>query len=731
MPVLFTVPLTGRTLKNPSLARLTRCLTQRSSEDFSTAYHNVRNCLESVSTLHNLDADAHLNLFNSTCADIMNSIAPLRYKNHKPVPVPWHTDTTRTLRRVCRQAERQWKKDHLQVSYEIMKNAYKVFQKAAKSAKCKHFSELISNNCHKPQVLFATINSVLNPSVHPILEPSTALCDNFAKLFVDKITLLRSQLSNSVYTHDVPLCSSIWSEFESIDLDTCNEIVGHLKPTICPQDIIPPSFLRQIMDTVGPGLLLLINKCLSTGSFPNSLKVAVVTPYLKKTNLDPSTLSNYRPISNLPFISKILERVVLIQLQSYLSANSLHETFQSGFKALHSTESALLRVSSDIFTETDSGKSMALVLLDLSSAFDLVDHEVLLRRLETSVGFRGVVLQWFRSYLNNRCFSVRIGHQSSTSVPLNCGVPQGSILGPILFILYLLPLASIFNKYEVSFHLYADDTQVYFPLKHNDKNGLQPLFACLSDLKLWLSSNFLNLNENKTEIIIFGPKENCVFDVERGSLAPYETHCARNLGFLFDHNLKFEKQISAVVKSCFFQLRQLSKVKPFLTQSNLQIVIHAFVTSRLDYCNSLYFGLSQSSLSRLQLVQNAAARLLTGTRKYESITPILFKLHWLPVKFRIDFKILLFVYKALNNLAPQYLTDLLCPYTPSRTLRSSDHCLLIVPRSRLKKRGDRAFAAAGPKLWNSLPLYIRLAPSVSIFKSSLKTFLFSLAFHAY
>lgn len=150
-------------------------------------------------------------------------------------------------------------------------------------------------------------------------------------------------------------------------------------------------------------------------------------------------------------------------------------------------------------------------------------------------------------------------------------------------------------------------------------------------------------------------------------------------------------------------------------------------------CTSSQVKFIYIALFIIQIVSklNAAARLLTGTRKYESITPILFKLHWLPVKFRIDFKILLFVYKALNNLAPQYLTDLLCPYTPSRTLRSSDHCLLIVPRSRLKKRGDRAFAAAGPKLWNSLPLYIRLAPSVSIFKSSLKTFLFSLAFHAY
>jgi len=123
LSVLFTVPLTGRTLKNPSLARLTRCLNQCSSEDFTTAYHDVRNSLESNSTLHNLDADAHLNLFNSTCSAIMNSIAPLKFKNHKPAPVPWHTDTTRTLRRVSGQAERQWKKDHLQVSYEILRNS--------------------------------------------------------------------------------------------------------------------------------------------------------------------------------------------------------------------------------------------------------------------------------------------------------------------------------------------------------------------------------------------------------------------------------------------------------------------------------------------------------------------------------------------------------------------------------------------------------------------------------
>ncbi len=506
-------------------------------------------------------------------------------------------------------------------------------------------------------------------------------------------------------------------------------MIGKLKPSFCSSDIIHPRFLKLIINSIGPGLVSLINKCLQTGSVPTNLKVATVTPLLKKPSLDSSVLKKIRPISVLPFISKVLEKIVLNQLQSFLSSNCIYEVFQSGFKSAHSTESALLRVLNYIYLSTDSGDYVVLILLDLSAAFDTVDHTLLLSRLESWVGLKDNVLKWFQSYLFDRKFLVKLGNFTSSPAPLTCGLPQGSILASSLFSLYMLPLGSILRKHGVSFHFYADDTQIYLPIKRNSSTAITSLLQCLEEVKSWLVQTFLFLNEDKTEVIVFGPNENsqCI-SPELESLSVFRSSRVRNLGVLVDQHLKFDKHISSVIGSSFYQLRLLSKIKHFLTPKTLEIAVHAFVTSRLDYCNSLYCGISKCQIAHLQLVQNAAARLLLKCRKYEHITPVLKSLHWLPVCQRIDFKILLFVYKSLHNLAPVYLSELLHLYTPSRSLRSRDQALLVVPRVRLKRRGERAFAVAGPRLWNALPLEIRMAPSLSVFKSLLKTYLFSLVY---
>ncbi len=218
-----------------------------------------------------------------------------------------------------------------------------------------------------------------------------------------------------------------------------------------------------------------------------------------------------------------------------------------------------------------------------------------------------------------------IGQFSSSSVYLPYGVPQGSILGLLLFNLYMLPLGNIIRKYKISFHFYADDSQLYVPLK--SRHSLQPLIRTLKSGWRIIS-----------KVIIFGPskiRNSIVSNLD--SLTPYVTSHARNLGVIFYSELCLEKQISSVVKNSYYQLRIISRLKSTLSFQDLEKVIHAFITSRLDYCNSLYLGLPKSLLARLQMVQNAAARLLTGAKKHDHITPILTSLHWLPVSFRIQF----------------------------------------------------------------------------------------------
>uniref|UniRef100_A0A3B3S2Z9 Reverse transcriptase domain-containing protein n=1 Tax=Paramormyrops kingsleyae TaxID=1676925 RepID=A0A3B3S2Z9_9TELE len=323
-----------------------------------------------------------------------------------------------------------------------------------------------------------------------------------------------------------------------------------------------------------------------------------------------------------------------------------------------------------------------------------------------------------------------IGDMFSSSAPLTSGVPQGSILGPVLFSLYMLPLGSIISKHNVSFHLYADDLQIYLPIVPNSSEALKSIHSCLCDIKLWLSQNCLCVNEGKTECIMFGTQNSSSFiTADLDFPVPYLSQAVKNLGVSLDSSLNFQTHIDSVVRIGFFHLRLLAKVKPFLNQSDLEKAIHAFISSQLDYCNALYVGITQARLHRLQLVQNAAARMLTNNRKNYHITPILCSLHWLPVRFRIQFKLLMFVFNAINGLAPSYLCETISFYHQGRALRSANQNLLVVPRSRSKQWGDRSFAVAGPKLWNTIPPELRKITDLPLFKAQLKTHLFKMAFN--
>ena len=337
-------------------------------------------------------------------------------------------------------------------------------------------------------------------------------------------------------------------------------------------------------------------------------------------------------------------------------------------------------------------------------------------------------MSWFSSYLSDRSFFVSLDGFESDGHDISSGILQGSILGPLLFSLYILPLGELITTHGVNFHFYADDTQLYLSVAPDDPSALDPLLSCLSSIKCWMSNNFLKLNEDKTEVLIIGSSDQRELMSHRlGSLAKGSTS-VKNLGVIIDADLNFNTHINNVTKIAFFHLRNIARIRAYLSLDDAKTLIHAFVFSRLDYCNALLSGLPKKTTDRLQLVQNAAARVLTRTRMRAHITPVLASLHWLPVVFRIDFKILLLVYKALNDLAPSYLRDCLDKYVPGRPLRSSSADLLTVPTMSYVKYGKTAFCFYGPTAWNKLPIHIRQAASVDIFKAQLKTYLYTCAF---
>ncbi len=273
-------------------------------------------------------------------------------------------------------------------------------------------------------------------------------------------------------------------------------------PTTCPLDPIPSHLLQAISPTLLPALTHIINTSLLTGIFPTAFKQARVTPLLKIPTLNTSLLENYRPVSLLPFIAKTLERVVFNQVSLFLSQNNKLDAKQSGFRSGHSTETALLSVTEALRIAKADSKSSVLILLDLSAAFDTVNHQILLSTL-SSLDITGIPLCWFESYLTGRSFKVAWGREVSKAHKLVTGVPQGSVLGPLLFSTYTTSLAPIIQAHGFSYHFYADDTQLYLSFRPDDPTVAAGISGCLADISAWMKEHHLQLNLAKTELLVF------------------------------------------------------------------------------------------------------------------------------------------------------------------------------------------------------------------------------------
>ena len=364
-------------------------------------------------------------------------------------------------------------------------------------------------------------------------------------------------------------------------------------------------------------------------------------------------------MSNLSFISKLLEKAALVQLMEHCCCNDLLPDYQSAYREGYSSETAPVKIFNDILWKMEKQKVTALVVIDLSAVFDTVDHDILLDVLTMHFGIEGVALSWFKSYLRLGKFKVNVGSEYSPIKDVMCSVPQGSCLGPVLYLIYANTIANIIPE-NLHIYGYADDhaLSTLFKLGHQDeREGNQKLQGICLAVKDWMDSNRLKMNASKTEHTYFGSSHqltrcgNKSLDVN-GELVE-RTEVINYLGAYMDEQLNKQKHITEMSrKLCIDGQYRLKKMRKFLTDEAAETIDVGIVMFHLDYSNAILIGLPKQEISRLQRVQVLAAKDVLGRKANESCKRCLKQLHWLPIHLRIENKVLTLVFKALKGTAP-------------------------------------------------------------------------------
>ena len=361
-------------------------------------------------------------------------------------------------------------------------------------------------------------------------------------------------------------------------------------------DPILTALLKHILPSMVALISDIINTSLRDGIVPESFKRALVKPLLKTPGLE-LLEKNYRPVSNLSYIIKLVECVMAAQLVTHIERHGMMEAHQSAYRSSHSTETALLKVKTDIIQALDNQEVACLILLDLSVAFDTIDHDILLNRLKSRFAVTGVVLKWLVSYLKDRSQVVEIGvplseGNRSEFAKIRLGIPQGSVLGPILFTIYTVPIGNICRKHQAAFHLYADDTKIYLSFRPSIPSSKHECIArikkCIDEIGIWMTQNLLKLNNDKTEFILMGTQQqlskldNTSLHIGSDTIKP--TDHVRNLGFIMDSLLKNGSHINKITSSSYCKLCDIARIRPSLDSKTAQLIVQALVLTNIDYC---------------------------------------------------------------------------------------------------------------------------------------------------
>jgi len=687
------------------------------------------------------DLDELVETYDRSLKTLLDKHAPEKTKRVTIRPkLVWYDTKLNKLKRIKRNLERKWKQSRSRENWKAFTQARNEYAHALGKAKTIYIKDEVDKCANDSKKMYKLINDMTggnkeNPM--PDDQSDSKLANNFADYFEEKIDKIRKELDTFDKYEPDDTCNSNLNNFAIMSEEQIKEIINKSKAKNCELDPIATKIIKEYIDILIPFITKIVNLSLQTGNFTDGWKLAIVKPLLKKVGLELLN-KNYRPVSNLSFLSKIVEKASLKQLNEYVQENELQPDYQSAYREFYSTETVLIKLTNDILNNMDKQRVTLMAAIDLSAAFDTVDHEILLSVLEKKFGIHGIALQWYKSYLSNRKMKVSINGKYSSDRKLNYSVPQGSCAGPVLYNAYASTMQEIIKKFEeIDVSGYADDhalkTEIKVGTESNEIQRVEKMEEGLNDIDTWMKQNRLKMNGEKTEVIYFGTKPQLKkLTTNRLKVGDQTVDAIEGIGYLggdLDNNMTMKSFIAKKCRIASYNLYNIAKLRKYLTRDTCSTLMQTLVISHLDYANAILVNLSKKSLQPLQRIQNMAAKITLLRSRDESATEARKELHWLPIEKRIQYKVCLTVHKCRKNEAPKYLQNLLSEKKDTgHSTRQSNEELLEIPKTNKSTFADRSFSVAGPKLYNDLPTNTKEAPSTETFKKRLKTHLFIQAY---
>lgn len=668
----------------------------------------------------------------TTVADVH---APVRIRRVRNKRSPWLSTYIRELIVKRNKLKKQAILNNSPESWIEFKKFRNFVNNEIRQAKENYYHSQIQENAGNAKAIWKTINQLMhrkktsNTSINEIkidgksfTEPAD-LCEILNDHFINIGPNLTSTISESEHSFESYLTSAT-SAFclkptsENVVLNLLKRLPIHKATGL---DNISSRLLKESASVISNSLTLIINKSFESGIFPSYWKIGKVFSLFKSG--DTTNRQNYRPISILPAISKVCERIVYDQLYDYLSKNNLLNKYQSGFRSLHSTVTALLDATNEWYLNIDKGHLNLITFLDLAKAFDTVSHDILLKKLKF-YGIYGTTLDWFTSYLSNRKQCCLVEGCISKFQKIQCGVPQGSILGPLLFLLFINDLPTCLQYTNA--RMYADDTS----LSASSKSTTELLTKTKCDLRNvnnWLQANKLNLNVTKTEYMFIGTQfklDNLgpLFPLLIGGKPIKRVNSVKCLGIYLDEILAWNEQIDRLSTKICRSINGIKQARKFVSRKTLVMIYNSLVQPYFDYCDTVWGNLNKGLSSRLQRLQNRAARIITNQSYDVRSANILSELKWDNLTIRRDKHLSLMVYNTLNKNVPSYLSDLFTKRSEysvyKNKLRECPYNLVTtrIPQTECYKG---SFSYRGVQMWNSLPAELKTPQSKLEFKRNL------------